>query len=84
MENKPQKKVPGYIRGHHSYIFRMVLKGGKKFEWCTYVESQRELDKELVYYTRLVREWGWCEEIERVYATRYDCMTKPEGVRKVA
>ena len=66
--------MPGYIRGHDGYRIHVVLKGGKELSWHTWAESQKALNEEGEFYRKLVREWGYSEEIDRVYATRYDCM----------
>ncbi len=77
-------KVPGYISGGYSYKVHVVLKGGNELSWITSVDTQAELNADGEYYRKLTREWGYSEEIERVYATRYDCMAGPERVRMAA
>ena len=78
------KKVPGYISGRYHYKVHVVLKGGKELTWITCVDTQEELNEDGDFYRKLTREWGYSEEVERVYATRYDCVRSPERVREAA
>ena len=73
-----------YNRRQHDYILVIILKSGKDFGFSVYAESKAELLKEAKDRIELVRGWGWCEEIDRVYATRYDCISAPERVRQAA
>ncbi len=77
-------KLTGYKSGHYSYNLHFILKGGKTFDRAIWVDSRNELLKYARGCIEEIREWGWCEEIERVYATRYDCTARPERVRREA
>jgi hypothetical protein len=43
------------------------------------VRTQEELDYEAKF---LIKDRGYWEEVDRVYATRIDCNIMPEGVRR--
>ncbi len=76
--------VTGYKSGYWHYKVYIILKGGKKFEWETYIGDRSDLLADVSYWIKLIREWGWSEEVDRVYATRYDCIIGLERVQRVA
>ncbi len=74
-------KVEGFIPGYHRYRLHVILKTGPNFRCRVIAGTQAELDYEAKF---LIKDRGYWEEVDRVYATRIDCMVAPEGVRLVA
>ena len=74
-------KVEGFVSGCHKYRLHIVLQTGQTFTCRVIALTQRELDYEAKV---LIKARGYWEEVDRVYATRIDCITMPERVRRVA
>jgi hypothetical protein len=74
-------KVQGFISGCHRYRLHVVLQSGFKFCHTVFACTQAELDHEAKF---VIKDRGYWEEVERVYATRIDCPAVPERVRRAA
>ncbi len=73
-----------YNPDQFGYCLAAVFKDGREYYHHFYPSSQAELNADVKELLSDAREWGFCEEVERVYATRIDCMAVPEGVRRAA
>lgn len=71
-------KVEGFISGRHRYCLHVVLKTGRTRHCRVIAYTQSELNHEA---KQVIKDRGYWEEVERVYATRIDCNIVPERVR---
>lgn len=74
-------KVEGFVSGCHRYRLNIVLNTGQKLHCRVTACTQAELNYEAKW---LIEDRGYWEEVDRVYATRIDCMAAPERVRQAA
>lgn len=74
-------KVTGYIPGCRKYRLHIVLKTGEMRYTIFRVLTQAEFNSEA---KRIIRDRGFWEEVDRVYATRIDCKPVPGRARRAA
>ncbi len=72
--------VEGFVSGHR-YRLHVVLQNGRKVYFRVFANTQAELDEEAKF---LIKDRGYWEEVDRVYATRIDCMPMSGRARRAA